>query len=116
MYATMLPHMKWIFNFKTKVQKRVLAQALQKKMHKVGAKKREFGTCIGIRQVTPAQRKLFECKNEYIGMYAIGKIWLTKKIEFNIPLWFFYTDMWLESLPAASSSSQHWAKIQKNAI
>ena len=42
-----------------------MAQALQKKMHKVGAKKREFGTCIGIRQVTPAQRKLFECKNEY---------------------------------------------------
>ena len=37
---------------------------VQQKMHKVGdAKKREFG--VGIRQVTPAQRKLFECKNEY---------------------------------------------------
>ena len=54
--TNILPHIKWIFNFKTKVQKRVWLKYIQKKMHKVGAKKREFG--VGIRQVTPAQRKL----------------------------------------------------------
>ena len=73
--------MKWIFNFKTKVQKRVLAQVQQKKMHKVGAKKREFGnTCS--KKVVRMQKWILEC------MQSEKSDW-QRRSNSTFPLWFY---------------------------